>query len=683
MNDLFVSPAGNDRWSGGRAAPNRARTDGPLATIGRARDLIRSWRREANVSGPVTVHLRGGRYPIAAPLRFTPEDSYPVTYAAYRGETPVLDGGEPVGGFRVEQIHGRRAWVADLPDVAAGRWYFRDLYVNGERRPRPQLPKTGHYRIAGVPDVDLSHAQLFDGSRTFTAAPGDVKEFRNLGDVEALIHHFWVEERMPIQTFRPEDNLVTSSRRSIFVLKKGHGSELAEYRLDNVFEALTEPGEWYLDRVAGRLYYLPRAGETIARTRVVAPRATQFLVLEGQPEQNAYVEFLRFRGLRFEHSDWRQPTGGMPDQDLGRVASGVELGSDAQSALTVVGAISMRGARSCAVEDCVLTHLGSYAIDLGPGATGNRIVGNTMADLGGGGVKLHGGNAASPACLRTGNNRVTDNHIHHIGEVFKPACGIISAHAFGNVIAHNHIHHTHYSGISVGWVWGYSDSVSKDNRVEFNHIHHIGRGLLSDMGGIYTLGVQPGTVLRNNLIHDVRTCQYGGWAIYPDEGSSHLIIENNVCYNTDSTVFHTHYGRELIVRNNVFAFGREGTIALGRCDDHNSFTLHRNILITAGEPLHFPGYGCQMESARYYSDHNWIMDMGGRPPLGAKKNARRYSLRQLRALGLERRSRVGDPGLRDPKHPERGLKANAIAIREGFVPIDLSTVGVRPAGRRE
>ena len=92
------------------------------------------------------------------------------------------------------------------------------------------------------------------------------------------------------------------------------------------------------------------------------------------------------------------------------------------------------------------------------------------------------------------------------------AVGILSMHSFGNTLSHNHIYDLYYTGISCGWVWGYADSVSKNNRIEKNHIHDLGHGLLSDMGGIYTLGVQPGTVLRGNLIHDVEKANYGGWA---------------------------------------------------------------------------------------------------------------------------------------------------------------------------
>ena len=133
--------------------------------------------------------------------------------------------------------------------------------------------------------------------------------------------------------------------------------------------------------------------------------------------------------------------------------------------------------------------------------------------------------------------------------------------------------------------WGYQRSASHDNLIAFNHIHNIGQGLLSDMGGIYTLGVQPGTVIRNNLIHDVRSAHYGGWCIYPDEGSSHLLIENNICYHADREPFHQHYGRENLVLNNIFAWGGEATARVSRREAHVSVTFLRNIFIVGGKSL--------------------------------------------------------------------------------------------------
>ena len=151
-------------------------------------------------------------------------------------------------------------------------------------------------------------------------------------------------------------------------------------------------------------------------------------------------------------------------------------------------------------------------------------------------------------------------------------------HTAGNSIAHNRIHHGRYTGISLGWVWGYQRSVCRDNIVEFNHIHDIGQGLLSDMGGICTLGIAPGTVIRNNLIHDVDANQYGGWGIYHDEGSSHMLVENNIVYKTKFGPFNIHFAKEVVVRNNIFALGRLEQLSRGKAEPHKSVFFENNIV---------------------------------------------------------------------------------------------------------
>ncbi len=119
-------------------------------------------------------------------------------------------------------------------------------------------------------------------------------------------------------------------------------------------------------------------------------------------------------------------------------------------------------------------------------------------------------------------------------------------------------------------------------KIEDNHIHDLGKGWLSDFGAIYTLGVQPGTVIRGNHIHDIKASRYGGSGIYLDEGSSEILVENNLCYRFTEAPFAQHYGRENIVRNNIFAFGDLCAIKWGVFEKHAAFILERNILISDG-----------------------------------------------------------------------------------------------------
>jgi hypothetical protein len=702
-HDLFVSLDGNDGWSGKLPKPNAEKTDGPLATVGAAQRKVRALRRSAACLGPLTVWIRGGRYRLSKPLQFGPEDSGPTTYAAYPGEQPVFDGGVEITGWSETEVNGVPAWVADVSGLFAdapllSERTFRSLFVNGRRALRPRLPKEGFYWMAEAPHVP--GGQLFEGSDRFRAKPGDIQEWRNHANIDVIVMHFWVEERMPLDAFDPDTGWVRSFCRSIFVLKDDVHNCPAKYYVENVFEALTEPGEWYLDTHESKLYYLPRDGETPQNTTVVAPREQQLLRVQGDLDGGKPVTGLRFEGLAFEHSDWDYETGFgkwidpyRPHDEwrtrdcfrhfvLANEADPYqEYAAMPQAAFHVPGAVVFQGAEQCAFENCRIAHGGGYGLDLQEGCFSNRIVGNEITDLGAGGLKLDGADFEGNPAWRNGRNQLTDNHIHDGGHVYLSACGVAMLHSFGNTVSHNHIHDFYYTGISCGWIWGFADNISHDNRIEKNHIHDLGKGILSDMGGIYTLGVQPGTVLRGNLIHDIEKSNYGGWAIYPDEGSSHILIENNVCYNTSSTVFHQHYGRENIVRNNIWAFGREGMIQLSRRGEaHNSLTFERNIILSDGQPIHIGGYGHKLAEPNMHSDLNLIWDVAGAP--FARQGEETLSVDDLRALGLETHSVVADPQFADPKNADFTLAADSPALALGFVPIDLSDVGPRPPEAR-
>jgi hypothetical protein len=451
--------------------------------------------------------------------------------------------------------------------------------------------------------------------------------------------------------------------------------------VENVAEALTEPGEWYLDRPSGKLYYLPRPGEDMEHTEVLAPKVTQLLKLVGKPEDNQYVEYLHFKDLTFATADWYQPV--IPATRWNR--PDLSMTGNGQAASQLSGAIQLIGARFCAIENCHLAHIGWYAIDVAEGCTGNRIVGNEMTDLGAGGVKINGAGAAGPLSNRTSYNRITDNHIYAGGRIYPSTCAILAMNSIGNTLSYNHIHDFYYTGISCGWVWGYGESVSRDNMIEGNHIHDLGQNVLNDMGGVYTLGVQSGTVIRGNLIHDINAFVYGAWCIYPDEGSSHLLIENNVCYNTNHHIFFEHFGRENIVRNNIFGFGADGVVSLGVGEKHDAFSLERNILLSDGPAIYRGGYAHSLDAGKFHADLNLIWDYAGTPVLGQdmKAGSRTFNMEQWHKLGQDTHSIVSDPMFKDAAKRDFTLSPDSPAFSLGFHAIDLSNVGPRPMNRRD
>lgn len=701
--NLYVATNGNDRWSGKLPGPNAAKTDGPLATLHGVLNRLAALKRgksyhpdsfpvDETPPGAVNVFLRGGVHSLDNPLVFGPDHSWPVTFQPYRNEKPIISGGRRITDWRTGTINGKTAWIADLPEVKAGKWEFRELYVNGRRASRPRLPTKGFYRMKEIPGIALPAGWGWNHYDRFVCNAGDVREFKNLKDIEIVYVHFWIEERSKLAAFDPSSNMVTMERPSLVTPVGSWGSQLADYYLDNVKEALLEPGQWYLDRPQGILYYLPRRGEEIATAEVMAPRCLQLIGVTGKPEENRFVEHLRFQRLTFAFTDWRHPdpTDGAAiigdDKNASPIRRRGAYASTSQAASDVPGVIYFSGARYCAIEDCVIEHVGWYGVEIADACHGIRVVGNTITNMGAGGVKINGAAARDQqvGLRRTGHHYITDNTIAHGGRVFHSAVGVLSMNAFSMSICHNHIFDLFYSGISCGWEWGYQENVSRDNLIAFNHIHDLGHKVLSDMGGIYTLGVQPGTVLRNNLIYNVTSAHYGGWCIYPDEGSSHLLIENNVCYDADRQPFHQHYGRGNLVCNNIWVCGGESVGIYSRNEPHTGLIWLRNIMVSSGQPIFKSHFAPSIEAHRIMADCNLYYDTKGAPYFVMDKNKKggKYTFKQWQALGRDQHSIVADPKFKNLAERNLALAKNSPAFKLGFKPIDLSAVGPRPLSKR-
>jgi len=298
-------------------------------------------------------------------------------------------------------------------------------------------------------------------------------------------------------------------------------------------------------------------------------------------------------------------------------------------------------------------------------------------DVGAGGVRVGETVVRTNEFDSTHHNAITDNHMHDLGIVFPPAVGVLILQSAHNRVAHNHIHDLYYTAVSVGWTWGYRDSPCHDNVIEFNHMHDIGMGLLSDMGAVYTLGPQPGTVVRNNLIHDVTSLTYGGWGLYTDEGSTGIVLENNVVYRCKSAGFHQHYGRENVVRNNIFAFNKENQLMRSREEEHTSFFFTNNIVMFDSGNL----LGSTWINDHFVLDGNlyWNPRWKGAAPGLKFSNA---TLAQWQARGHDTNSIIADPLFVDAARQDFRLQPGSPATRMGFKAIDLGSVGVRPASQR-
>jgi parallel beta-helix repeat protein len=622
-------------------APSSAQTivvskSGRIHTLEQARDEARR-QHAAGVEGTIAIMIEPGTYYLAKTLTLGPEDSNTVWEAAH-GSHPVISGGRVISGWT---RGSGKVWSADAPGV-----YFRQLFVNGRRVTRARTPNYGFFRIDG----DSSRATPF---QLHFRGDDIKKKWAENGDVEVVALLAWSDLRMPIATVDEASHVATLTGNPA---ASNHEQD-ARYFIENAPDALDAPGEWFLDRASAKVSYIPLPGEDLTHALVEAPSLTQLISIRGDTKSNQPVLDITFRGLTFEHADWTMNRTGY---------------ADTQAAMPAPAAIETSNTTNLVFDHCTIAHSGGYGLWLGQGTKDSKVLASELFDLGAGGIRLGDyGTYADPA-LQSYRNIIAGNNIHDLGQVYAAGVGILVLQSAHNRIVHNHIHDLFYTGISAGWTWGYADNQSYDNLIAFNHIHDIGKQMLSDMGGIYTLGKQPGTVVRNNLIHDISSFTYGGWGIYTDEGSSNILIEDNITYNCKSAGFHQHYGQDNIVRNNIFAFNQEAELMRTRSEPHNSFTMEHNIVyFNRGALLggNWEDKTFTMRSNLYFDTRGESINFAGR------------SFAQWQAEGEDDHSIIADPLFVNAGNYDFRLRPQSPALKLRFHPIDMSTVGPRmPAG---
>ncbi len=668
--DFFVSPQGDDRWSGVLPEPNSSRTDGPLATAERARDAVRQLRAAQQFDRPVRVLFRGGIYRRTQPLVLRAEDAgrdgSPTIYESYPTEKAIFSGGTLISGWQRDK---GPLWKVELPEVKSGHWYFRQLFVNGQRRLRPRLPKEGAFVPAGLPKMDTSgwmgaglEAKSPLDLRAFQFKPGDIcKGWTNLDDVEVVVLQFWMEARLRIRETDEKNHAVLFTGGSWRPLTWSGG-----YYVDNVFEALDTPGTWYLDRKLGVLYYHPLPGEDMSKIEVVAPAAQQLVRLEGDAKSGKPVRNVIFRGLSFQHTNWTLPPQGFAYE---------------QGEIVPPAAIHADGAVGCRIEHCELAHLGAWGIELRRGCRDNVITANLMRDLGAGGLKIGEPENCKEDVDETCRTTVSDNRLLDAGQVYLGSPGIWIGESSGNTVSHNEISGPLMWAISVGWTWSYFPlQRARDNIVEFNHTHHIGTGVLGSHCAIYALGTSPGTVIRNNHIHHVFSSPLWRGAaegIILDNGCCGILVENNVVHDAAAGGFGTNYNCfGNIVQNNIFARGTQyqltvyGDLPTGNPEPKGE-VFARNIVVWNEGPLikeaDWPNFSTLWDYNLYYHE-------GGKLVTFMK-----YTFDQWKAKGLDTHSILADPLFVDAKNGNFALRPGSPALTLDFRPIDLSKVGPRTA----
>jgi len=338
------------------------------------------------------------------------------------------------------------------------------------------------------------------------------------------------------------------------VIDSGHHQNgNSAYYLTNALEFLDSPGEWYEDIEKRKVYYWPRAGEDMSTARVTVPALTQLVRIAGTIDRP--VSHVEWKGVRFAYSTWMRPSeaGHVPLQAGMYLLDAYKLkvpGTPDKKGLenqAWIGrppaAVEVSYANHILFEGCRFEHLASTGLDLVRGTHADSVRDCVFADVGGTAIQagLYSDEAFEthlpydPADEREVcrdewimNNLVTDCTNEDWGCV-----GISAGYVRDMHIEHNEVREVSYSGICVGWGWTRTVNCMRNNHIVGNYVHHYAKHMY-DVGGIYTLSAQPGTVIMENRIDSIYHPGYvhdpqHWFYFYFDEGSSYITIRNNWC----------------------------------------------------------------------------------------------------------------------------------------------------------
>ena len=651
--DFVVAPNGDDAAAGTATAP--------FATVTRARDAVRELRRR-RPKGEVTVLVRGGTYRLDAPIELTPADSGTAAgrtvYAAWPGERPVFSGGRVIQDLKGGDDGVWRAQVGDLR--------FEQLYIDGRRAVRARTPNDLYLYARGTaPGAGPRRTSVGPdaiGRRAFRAFTQNLGPLRGLTAeqlrrVTVVVYNSWEVSRHHLAAVDLDTGLLEMT--GPYFVNFFHFARPRYYFIDCP-GALDQPGEWTLSE-DGTLAYIPLPGESPEKTQVVAAALSHLVVFRGESSAKR-VEHIELRGLSFQYSAYVLPPEGE---------------SSPQAACKIPAAVMADYASSIVIGDCEVSHTGNYGAWFRDGCRDCVVSRCAFTDLGAGGVRIGSCDlerAKDPAHA-TGAITVDNCIIHNGGHIWKGAVGVFVAHSGDNRVTHNDIAGLGYTGVSLGWRWGYGDVPSKRNLVAHNHIHHLG-DILADMGGIYTLGEAPGTIIRGNVIRDIDGHGPSSMSgIYNDNSTSDMVMEQNLVYNVRDGAYKLGSGRANMVRNNIFVAGRNAhcrfCLYYPDRDKHLAVTLAGNVFygMPGGEQGacfrgRHPGAFIRFERNLYFA-----------PGAGEIRLCDK-TLAEWQAAGYDAGSIIADPKFREAEQHDYRLVEDSPAQHIGFEPFDTSQAGV-------
>ncbi len=666
--ELFVAPQGSDAAAGSFAAP--------LRTVEAALARIKTQRSSAEMSA--VIRLRAGRYPVNRALSFTDPALANITLVAYGGEQVEITASVPLTGFAPCEINGVSAFSLQT-DLR-----FHALYHPSQVIQTPRWPETGHFTVKRVEHAD----ELFPGNQGWWEASNGCTAFyadsSRIGlsfsqpeEVYCRVTHAWLDEIARIRFYESDSGKVGLGRPATYEVKPGD-----VFWFENVREALNAPGEWYLDEEAGMLYYVPFSGETPESLTLYAPVSAELLMIDG-------CGGLTFDHIRFSGTEW---TLAVPPEDSG---TRFEHNIDAYQASTDCdAALNVQNADGITFCNCEFVDIGNTALKFHKNTHDCVIQNCLFRRVGSTAIAVYGENVtpdAANADEAMSGFTIENNLIEAYGRNTYESTGVHLMYVKDSAVRHNEIHDGYYTGLSCGWIWGHEYQVTENVQITDNLIYDIGQGWLSDLGGMYLLGEQKGTVIARNVVYNVTrghgANDYGGNGIYTDAGSSFFTIEQNLIYDCAANGLNIGgYNRDHIVRGNVVAFCKLSAFDPGWGDqepDDHTCDCTGNIFYADNAPVILD----VSADAAFTERGNLLWDRtNGEAVFGSDGYSGDYAQKlkigaqYAKRNGFFKQDAVADPLFADPDARDFTLRPDSPALNGAidFTPVDYRNAGLLP-----
>lgn len=667
VGDYYVSPMGNDAWTGKLLLPDPDGTDGPFKTLQKAKDTLRMVTA-GGMDKDMTVVLRGGTYPLNATLAFDDRDSgkngHQIRYINYLHEEPIINGAVPVLDW---ELHDNYIYKARINPF----WQIGGLYEEGLRGRTARYPNEGYLK-----------ATLMDKEqplKAFSFLPGEIPPVEKERELFVYIWSGgpdgdwnWFSDTVKVDNIDRDQKRISLRSRTHYEIGKG-----SRYYLLGVYEFLDQPGEYYVDKKEGILYYWPHKLPMEDNVIEVAIRSRLLSFNGSRPDRP--VENITFEGITLKNSS-------VPEQVISETVQDAML--------------YMQNTRNITIKGCKIIESGYHGILMTGWNQQNTIYGNILYAIGHTAIQINSQWLSGKYTNK--EHTISNNRIWSTGTRIGHGAGIQLMNSGDNQITHNNIQDTSRYGISMkgprlGLILGTTiddTKITMENVYEYLHTrnNYIAYNDISqantdsqDSGLIEAWGTGLDNIIHNNALHSSEIPFSFGFGLYLDDAAGGFTVTNNVIYNLNhngkGVLYFGIYSKGIgnIIKNNVVA-NNKGQAALGTMEMANEpnrdLIILRNIFYNTGPQIY--GFFNWNSNRFANADFNLAYNTQGRYEIGGVSNVRTFDQwRDMLQHRYDQNSLLADPSFMDPQNHDFRLRPDTPAYSLGFEDIDYSSIGLK------